>query len=226
METAENDAEPQGGRPRLLAFLDCMCSWCYGFTPVMDELRGHFGDRLDHLLFSGGLRPFNREPMAEAMREKLASVYARIGEISGQPFAAMPRSMDPDFIYDTEPASRAIVTMRHAAPGADYAYYRAIQQAFYARAEDITREEVLAAHAAPFGVEREAFLDLFRSEPIRQAVLADFGVAKQFDITGFPTLVLHRMDGKNPNALLLVGQGYAPAAEMIERIEAGLAAYV
>ncbi|MCU0819969.1 MAG: DsbA family protein [Beijerinckiaceae bacterium] len=217
---------PDTPTPRLLCFLDAMCSWCYGFTPVMDRVAAHFGNRLDYLTFTGGLRPFSREPMAEAMREKLAGIYQRISEISGQPFAAMPRSMDPGFIYDTEPASRAIVTMRHAAPGEDYPYYRAIQQAFYARAEDITQEDVLAGHAEAFGVERAAFLELFRSEPIKQAVLNDFGVAKQFGIEGFPTLVLHRTDSQNPNALLLVGQGYAPTEEMIERIEAGLAAEV
>lgn len=223
---AENEAEAGAPSPRLLAFLDCMCSWCYGFTPVMDQIRAHFGDRLEHLHFTGGLRPFTREPMAEAMRGKLAGVYRQIGEISGQPFTAAPRSMDPNFIYDTEPASRAIVTMRHVAPGEDYPYYRAIQQAFYARGEDITQEAVLAGHAEAFGVGREQFSSYFNSEPIKQAVLNDFGVAKQFGIEGFPTLILHRTDGQNPNALLLVGQGYAPAEEMIERIEAGLTADV
>ena len=211
--------------PRLLAFLDCMCSWCYGFSPVMEAIRSHFGERLDHLLFTGGLRPFNTEPMAPAMRQKLAGVYQRIGGITGQPFVTT-RLMDPDFIYDTEPASRAIVTMRHLTPGEDYSYYLTIQRAFYARGEDITRDEVLAAHATGFGITEDAFLDAFRSEAMKQAVLGDFQVAKRLEIEGFPTLVLHRMDSANPNALILVGSGYSPADDAIARIEEGLAAEV
>jgi hypothetical protein len=39
-------------------------------------------------------------------------------------------------------------------------------------------------------------------------------------------LVLHRLDGQNPQAMLLVGQGYAPIEDMIERIEAALVAEV
>ncbi len=212
-------------QPRLLCFFDAMCSWCYGFAPEMDKIATHFGERLEYLTFTGGLRPFNREPVSDDMREKLLKAYRKIEEITGQPFDR-ERMVDPDFIYDTEPASRAIVTMRHASPGADYSYYLTIQQAFYARGEDITKEEVLAGYAEAFGVNSETFLELFRSEPIKQAVLNDFGVAKQFGIEGFPTLVLHRTDGKNPNALLLVGQGYASAEDMIERIEAGLQADV
>jgi putative protein-disulfide isomerase len=211
--------------PRLLCFLDCMCSWCYGFTPVMEAIRTHFEGRLDYLLFTGGLRPYNTEPMAPEMREKLAATYEKIGTITGQSFVTT-RLMDPAFIYDTEPASRAIVTMRHLAPAEDYSYYMTIQQAFYARGEDITREEVLAHYAAGFGLSEADFVASFRSEPIKQAVIGDFEVAKRFNIEGFPTLVLHRADGANPNTLILVGQGYAPAAEAIERIEAGLAAEV
>jgi putative protein-disulfide isomerase len=215
--------EPQ--TPRLLAFLDCMCSWCYGFAPVMEAVRGHFQGRLDYLLFTGGLRPFNTEPMKPSLREKLAGTYRQIEMMTGQPFTT-ERLMDPDFIYNTEPASRAIVTMRHLAPGEDYSYYLTIQRAFYARGENITDEGVLARHATGFGVSEADFLAAFRSEPIKQATLGDFGVAKQFGIDGFPTLVLHRLDAKNPNALMLVGKGYAPAEQMIEQIEGGLAADV
>jgi putative protein-disulfide isomerase len=218
-----SEPKPQ---PRLLCFLDAMCSWCYGFSPVMEKIAEHFGGRLEYFTFSGGLRPFNTEPMAPEMRAKLAQIYQRIGEVSGQPFTSTPRSMDPDFIYDTEPASRAIVTMRFLKPEQDYSYYLTIQQAFYAYGDDITQEEVLAAYAERFDVPQETFLEAFRSEKIREATMSDFRVAQKFGITGFPTLVLHRLDGQNPQAMLLVGQGYAPIEDMIERIEAALVAEV
>jgi len=217
-----SEAAPQ---PRLLCFFDAMCSWCYGFAPQMDKIANHFGNRLEYLTFTGGLRPFNREPVSDEMRDKLLETWRRIEELTGQPFGG-ELMLDQDFIYDTEPASRAIVTMRHAQPSQDYSYYLTIQKAFYERGEDITREDTLAGYASVFGVPAERFQELFHSEAIKQAVLNDFGVAKQFGIEGFPTLILHRTDGKNPHAMLLVGQGYTPGLEMIQRIEAGLAADV
>lgn len=212
-------------KPRLLAFLDTMCSWCYGFAPQMDVVRAHFGDRVDHLTFSGGLRPFNTEPMEESFRLKLTGIYAQIGDLTGQPFGAPP-SITPGFVYDTEPASRAVVTMRHLAPGEDYPYMKAIQRAYYADGEDIRQEEVLARHAEAFDIVADEFLAHFNGETMKQATLADFEVARRFGIDGFPALILHRMDGKNPNAMMMVGKGYTPAEDLIERIEAALAAEV
>jgi putative protein-disulfide isomerase len=212
-------------RPRLLYFADTMCSWCYGFAPEMNQVLETFQDRLDLLAFSGGLRPFTTEPVTAETRTMLADTYARIGQLTGQPFGAV-KSLEPGFIYDSEPASRAVVTMRHLAPGDDYAYMLTIQRAYYAGGEDITKPDVLASHAAAFGVPEADFLEGFHSEPMKQATLMDFQVAKQFEIDGFPTLILHRQRESGDNALLMVGQGYAKAADIIERLEAALAAEI
>ena len=64
-------------RPRLLYFADTMCSWCYGFAPEMAEVLEAVGDRAELILFSGGLRPFQKEPMPPDLREKLRGAYER-----------------------------------------------------------------------------------------------------------------------------------------------------
>lgn len=42
-------------RKKLVYVYDALCPWCYAFTPVVDELRRHYGDRLDHEVLSGGM---------------------------------------------------------------------------------------------------------------------------------------------------------------------------
>lgn len=217
-----NPANLTLARPRILYFADTMCSWCYGFAPEMDKVLVALHGRVDMLLFSGGLRPFTTEPVADKMRGFFAETYARIGELSGQAFTD-PRSLKPGFIYDTEPASRAVVTMRTLAPEHAYPFMLAIQRAFYADGEDITQAEVLAAHAGAFGIEPERFLTEFAGDAMRQATLADFQVAQRFGIDGFPTLVLHRQDASGKDELILLGKGFAQAGTLIERIEAALA---
>lgn len=209
-------------RPRLLYFADTMCSWCYGFAPEMQLVLSALGDRIELILFSGGLRPFTKEPVEDKMRAHLAGVYERIGEISGQLFTN-PRSLMPGFIYDTEPASRAVVTMRALAPDDAYSFMLNIQRAYYAGGEDITKTDVLAAYAAEAGVEREHFLEAFESDAMRQATLADFQVAQKFGIDGFPTLVLHRKSASGDDDLVLVGKGYSKASILIERLDSALA---
>lgn len=208
-------------RPRLLYFADTMCSWCYGFAPEMQVILSTLGDRIDLLTFSGGLRPYTEEPMEEKMRGYLAATFQRIQEMTGQPFAEGPVQR-PGFIYDTEPASRAVVTMRHLAPGEDYPFMLAIQRAFYAGGEDITQADVLAGHAEAAGVPRAAFLEAFASDEMRQATMADFQVAQKFGIDGFPTILVHRQDAQGKDELVLISKGYSKANIVIERLEAAI----
>lgn len=216
-------------RPRLLYFADTMCSWCYGFAPEMQLVLSTLGERIELLLFSGGLRPFTKEPVDDRMRGFLSETYQRIGEISGQPFDN-PRSLIPGFVYDTEPASRAVVTMRMLAPQDSYPFMLGIQRAFYSGGEDITKTDVLATYAAETGIARERFIEAFESDAMRQETLADFQVAQKFGIDGFPTLVLHRKSAVGENAgatgddeLILIGKGYSKASILIERLNAALA---
>ncbi len=209
-------------RPRLLYFADTMCSWCYGFAPEMDKLLATLGERVEMLLFSGGLRPFTKEPVADTMRGFLAETYPRISALTGQPFSR-PRSLMPGFVYDTEPASRAVVTMRMLAPGREYPFMLSIQRAFYDAGEDITDAEVLAHHAAHYDIEREPFLATFESDAMKQATLADFQVAQRFGIDGFPTLVVHTQAPRGEDEFALIGKGYSKAETLIERLNAALA---
>jgi putative protein-disulfide isomerase len=208
-------------RPRLLYFADTMCSWCYGFAPEMQLVLSTLGDQVELMLFSGGLRPFQKEAMPDDLRATLQSAYARISELTGLPFAPAWAER-PDFVYDTEPASRAVVTVRNLAPGEEYAFMAAIQRAFYAGGEDITRTQVLADHAAAGGIDRAAFITAFESEAMRQETAGDFQVAQKFGIDGFPTIVLHRKSGAGEDELVLISQGFSRAQIVIDRVKAAL----
>ena len=49
--------------PHLIYFSDPMCSWCYGFSPVIEEIRRAYGRALPVRLVMGGLRPGNEKAM-------------------------------------------------------------------------------------------------------------------------------------------------------------------
>jgi putative protein-disulfide isomerase len=54
---------------RLVYFADPMCSWCYGFSPVITALAERFEDRLPLHMVMGGLRAGNAEPMRPKDKE-------------------------------------------------------------------------------------------------------------------------------------------------------------
>ena len=59
----------------------------------------------------GGLRPFNTQPTTAEFKEMLRGHWRHVATASGLPFSETVLERD-DFIYDTEPACRAVVTAR------------------------------------------------------------------------------------------------------------------
>lgn len=203
----------------LIYIADPMCSWCYGFGPELGGLLEGLSD-LPLEIVAGGLRAYNTQPMDEDLRNTLLTHWRHVGERTGLPFRddALSRS---GFVYDTEPACRAVVAARSLAPAASLAVFRAIQHAFYAEGRDVTQGEVLAQAASAalnengFATTAAEFLAAWRSDAAVAATRADFIQVQRWGVTGFPTLVLER-----GGQLDLVTSGYVGLPALVERLEA------
>jgi putative protein-disulfide isomerase len=209
--------QPEAALPRLIYFADTMCSWCYGFAPEMNRVLLEMGDQVDLVLQSGGLRPFHTEPLSEADKPRFRGYRERVQEASGLPFDWSFFDRD-GYVMDTEPASRAVVTLRSLNIGGAYAYMHAIQRAYFALNEDIRQPEVLAAYAGQFDVDPAAFAEAFASDAMKQATLADFDLARRFGVNGFPALVLLK-----DKAAYQITAGYQKANAVVANIERALA---
>ena len=170
----------------------------------------------------GGLRPFTTEPMAPERSNELAGHWHHVAQASGQPFAQAPHTAmhQPGFVYDTEPASRATVTVRSRWPQQVWHYFKAVQHAFYAEGRNVTEPGVLADVAGQLGLPRAEFAHAFASQAMRDATLQDFQQSQAWGIRGFPTLVAEHGDH-----LHLVGSGYMPIAALREKLAAVGAAH-
>jgi len=203
----------------LIYIADPMCSWCYGFGKTIDALLADPGELapLNLALVMGGLRPYTTEPMAPGRADEIFGHWHHVHEASGQPFAQAPHTAlhEPGFVYDTEPASRATVTVRTHWPQHVWRYFKAVQRAFYAEAKNVTRPEVLADLAEQLDLPRAEFALAFASEAMREATRQDFAQSQAWGIRGFPAVVAE-YDG----ALHLVGSGYMPAEPLRERLAA------
>jgi putative protein-disulfide isomerase len=196
---------------QLIYFSDPMCSWCYGFAPVIDAIRAEFRDELPIRLVLGGLRPGTEEPMTFEAREKIVSHWTEVAAASGQQFDRS--ALDHDgFVYDTDPAARAVVVVRRHREALALDFLERAQRAFYAEGRDVTDPRVLVELAAEFGLDREEFLIEWGSRPAKQETWADYGVAQRAGVTGFPTLVAGPSDD---GTFGVVTRGYAPADQVL-----------
>lgn len=197
----------------LVYFADPMCSWCYGFGPELDGLlRERPGLRVDVVM--GGLRPYTTEAATPAFRETIAGHWAHVAKESGLAFDDRALARE-GFVYDTEPACRAVVVVRATEPARALAYFKRVQRAFYAEGRDTTDAGVLADLAAGEGLDREVFLASHGADAAKEAVRHDFSATQQSGVTGFPTLAVGFPDRR----YFLLSAGFARTAELAARLE-------
>jgi putative protein-disulfide isomerase len=189
---------------RLLYVMDPMCSWCWGFAPVLESLAEQAAAAGVPLhLVLGGLR---RDGVAidTAARVRYLGYWQAVNASTGQLFN-FEQGLPEGLVYDTEPACRALVTARSLDVSSVWPLAKLIQQAFYTQGVDVTRASVLVDLAERAGIPRIVFAEAFDSAEQRAATLADFSWVQDLGISGFPTLLAER-NGQ----LALLTNGYQP----------------
>ncbi len=176
--------------PILWYFADPMCSWCWGFSPVIESVRDEYRERMKVALVLGGLR-HETTPMTAAQRDNILHHWRQVHARTGQPFR-FENALPDGFVYDTEPASRAVVAVGGLGPALIFPLFKAIQTAFYAEGRDVTQASVLADLVAGLGVDVAAFQSVFDSDAARARTQAHFRQARQAGVRGFPALILQQ----------------------------------
>ncbi len=186
----------------IIAVLDPMCSWCWGFEPVLRRLRKSLPDHVKLSCLMGGLRQSGDQPWNKEFRSYLRGHWSKVEEVSGQPFN-MSLLDKKQFDYNTEPSCRAVVALRQLDEGKVFDFVYALQEAFYLRGEDITQRKTIVSILSSFDVDIASFIDLFESDAIREQTKADAYRARSMGANAFPSLVFIDEEGH-----LCVVKGY------------------
>ncbi|WP_409269078.1 DsbA family protein [Pseudomonas sp. KCJK9044] len=189
---------------RLLYVMDPMCSWCWGFAPVAEALIAQAREAgVPTRVVPGGLRT-GGSALDASTRKYILEHWQAVADATGQPFR-FDGAMPDGFVYDTEPACRALVTARELDAERVWPLLALIQRSFYEQGVDVTRAPQLVEQAEQVGFDRERFAQHFASHDVRAATAADFSWVQDLGIAGFPTLLAER-NGQ----LALLTNGYQP----------------
>lgn len=188
---------------------DPMCSWCWGFAPVVEAIEQRYDAPLEIVV--GGLRPGPAAEPLDNLRPYLVEHWVEIGERTGQPFdlAGLDRS---GWLYDTELPARAVVAVREAVPAQTLAAFTRLQRAFYAEAVDVTDPAVYPGLLSEVGA--AAAIELLQSEESKALAWHDFGRSREWGIGGFPTLLV-----EHGGQLRIVTRGYVAGEELLPALD-------
>ena len=63
---------------KLFYVYDPMCSWCWGFKPIWQQIKQIFEGRIEIQLILGGLAPDNDQPLSEEMKTHLKADWRKV----------------------------------------------------------------------------------------------------------------------------------------------------
>ncbi|MEP4380642.1 MAG: DsbA family protein [Alphaproteobacteria bacterium] len=183
---------------------DPMCSWCWGFSPVLQKIVEKYDNTAPMRLVVGGLHAFDTDPMNDEYKARIKHHWEQVAEATGQPFNYAFFERD-GFVLDTEPACRASVVVRNMKPDALLSFYERIHKGYYVEDTDTTKLETFVGYADKEGIDMNAFAEAFDSDEAKQETINDFTWCQQSGVTGFPTVVLREED-----TLAALSVGYQP----------------
>lgn len=204
---------------------DPMCSWCWGISPTLGAVAAFCAaEGIDFSITMGGLRAGGGDPWNAAFRDFLRDEWRHIAQTTGQPFGF--RLLEAaHFDYDTEPACRAVATVKllqtrdHLPSSTALDFFCAVQRKFYVEGQDPTVAEFYADICAGLGLDFDEFRALFASPEARQAVQQDFVRCRHWRVRSFPTLLLERNGETSPLAV-----GFVTTEQVLSRLRQAIAA--
>ena len=200
--------------PELIYVGDPLCSWCWGFQPSWRKLRLSHPARFRYSLLVGGLRTgASALPLDDRLRAYLADAWREVGKRSGQPFD-YGFLAGAEFVYDTEPACRAVVAARLIAPERVFDYNESLQDAFYRRGLDPTDRSTFLTVAREQGLSEDELDVALSSVDVERETRRDFERTRSLGVHGFPTVILHA-NGAHET----IARGWLPPEAFIEKLQ-------
>jgi putative protein-disulfide isomerase len=204
----------------LIYVTDPMCSWCWGFSPVIRKLSEATGLPVE--VMAGGLAagPGARTLDAE-MRATLSHHWEEVQARSGQPFDHDALAAYPDdWSYDTLLPCMALIAVRTQDPSLALPALEALQRAFYADGKDITSPRVVVDVLAPIVPDvQQLAADLVQAALV-EAAASEFGSARELGVQGFPTLFV-----RSGEDWALAARGWAPVEALLPGLQGWLDAH-
>ena len=203
---------------RLYYVADPMCSWCWGFRPVLQEIVSALPEAVPVMYVMGGLARDSDDPMPDETRAYVQRNWRDVTATTRAEFnwdfwrKCKPRR-------STYPACRAVLAARAQREDAVPDMFDAIQRAYYQEARNPSDIETLTAVAGTLSpsldvdrLERD-----IRSAEIEALLQEGFNLRRSMAVREFPSVVVKRGD-----AQIDIVRGWANAESAIARLETAL----
>ena len=195
---------------------DPMCSWCWGFSPVLEQVVGELPSGASVQYVMGGLARDSDEPMSEEVRSYVQNAWRQVSATTGARFnwdfwgQCQPRR-------STYPACRAVLA--GGLQGALPEMFAALQRAYYTEARNPSDTSTHLALASELGLDTDRFAEDLASTRVEELLQRDFAQRRELGVYEFPSLILETEGGRYS-----IVRGWATLEAVRERLQAHMTA--
>ena len=203
--------------PELLYIHDPLCGWCYGMSPVINQVKADFAGQIDVSVLCGGMVLGDDAGPIGGTWEYLRQSLDEVEQVTGMQFGAAFKELGAAgaYHYDSEPPSRAIVAFRQLTrdPARTVDFAHSVQTALFRDGRDLNDTATYVPLLAPFGVAADEFARRWAMPETARAAQQEFAAVARSGVQGFPTMVLRVAEQG-----YVLARGYQP----YEQLSAGI----
>lgn len=204
-------------KPKLYYVYDALCGWCYGMSPVMQQLYSNYKTTLDFEVLSGGMiRGSNVKPIS-GMADYIRQVAPRLEETTGVKLTQNYHQQILDkgtYLTNSEPPAIALHILKEQFPDKQVPLAGAIQQTHFVAGNDLNNIETYLPVAMQFGMPEAEFRQKFEDAAYKAKAEKEFEQVQAWGIQGFPAVVLQKEE-----KLYLLARGYQPYEQLKATID-------
>jgi putative protein-disulfide isomerase len=201
---------------RFIYIFDPLCGWCYGFTPVVQQLQERDNGNMEFNILSGGMiTGDNRHPfssMATYIQREHTNVEAMTGVKFGQAF--LEKLLPSEEIMDSEKPSIALTVFKQYQPENAITFAHDMQVALNYNGQSLNNDSTYRTLIKKFSLPEDEFISRLHDEHYRYETNQEFQLIQNWGITGYPAAILDT--GKQ---LYLCARGFTPLDKLEETIK-------
>lgn len=198
---------------RLYYIHDPMCSWCWAFRPVWQELKRALPTAVSVSYVLGGLAPDCHSPMPLGLQRQIQQHWHTIQQRVPGTMFNFEFWQENTARRSTYPACRAVIAAKNQGEMYEDAMILAIQHAYYLHAKNPSDDDVLLACAASLNLDMQCFETNLNSSACKEQLMSDIRLSQKLGAEGFPSLVLD-VGGEHH----FIAVDYVHAEAMLEKI--------
>jgi putative protein-disulfide isomerase len=171
---------------------DPMCSWSYAFNSKLMKLKEVNPD-IDIKPMAGGLATGAfcvsvKDGYKSILNNELESVKKNTGTQFGDKYLSLMQQ--GDYVYNSVPATKALIVFRSFNTGKEFEYINALQTAFYNEGKSLNELSTFIEVAHQFEIDGLQFFKRFQHPDIAKQAKSEFDQTAKLGVNNFPTLLL------------------------------------